>query len=830
MRPKRALSFSWCPAAPEGEPGAVQWGDKLMNADDREQLIQALQDRLSRLSEASLRINEDLDLDAVLQGVVDEARSLTSARIGGLTVLDDSGRLRDFITSGLTREERQRFVDLPGGPEFFTYLSSLPEPLRLTDFSGHTKAAGLPEIAPPLGPVGTFLGAPIRHRGQHVGNLYLSDKLGGAEFTRGDEETLAMFASQAALVIANARRLRDEQRARADLETLINTSPVGVVVFDAGTGTPASLNREARRIVDALRNPDQSAEQLLDALTFRRADGQEIALGELPLAEALSTGETVRAEEIVMQVPDGRSVTALVNATPIVSDEGVVETVVVTLQDMTALEELERLRAEFLAMVGHELRAPLTSIKGSAATLIGSGSSLDPAVMLQFHRIIEEQADHMQSLITDLLDMARIEAGVLSVSPESTDAAVLVDQARSTFLSGGGRDNIHIDLPTDLPNVMADRRRVVQVLGNLLSNAAKHSSESSAIRVAAVREGVHVAISVADDGVGVSASRLPFLFRKFSRLDDDDRSGTAGLGLGLAICKGIVETHGGRIWAESEGPGMGIKFTFTLLAVGVTGYTGQGAPAQPSSRSTRSDRNRTRVLAVDDEPQTLRYVRDALAEAGYLPVVTGDPDEVARLMNDVRPHLVLLDLILPGTDGIELMESVPELADVPVIFLSAYGRDQIVARALEAGADDYIVKPFSPTELVARIQAALRRRTGAETAEPSEPYVQGDLTVNYTERRVSLAGRHVQLTDTEYRMLFELSVNAGRVLTHAQLLERVWGPGHSGRTGAVRSVIKNIRRKLGDDADSPTYIFNEPRVGYRMPKGETQEQEESSLS
>ena len=163
-----------------------------------------------------------------------------------------------------------------------------------------------------------------------------------------------------------------------------------------------------------------------------------------------------------------------------------------------------------------------------------------------------------------------------------------------------------------------------------------------------------------------------------------------------------------------------------------------------------------------------------------------------------------------------------------MIFLSAYGRDQIVARALEAGADDYVVKPFSPTELVARIQAVLRRRTATEWAEPSEPYALGELTVNYAERRVSLAGRPVRLTDIEYRLLCELAANAGRVLSHDQLLQRVWGLTNSGGSGPVRTVVKNLRRKLGDDADNPTYIFNEPRVGYRMAKGETQVTEETS--
>ena len=785
--------------------------------------IAALRERLSRLSEASLHITEDLDLDAVLQGVLDGARSLTGARMGGVTILDDSGQLQDFITSGLTDEDHQRFVNLPGGPEFFAYLSSLPEPLRLADFSAHTTALGLPEIGPPLGPVGSFLGAPIRLRGARAGNLYLSDKEGGGEFTQDDEETLAMFASHAAMAIANARRHREAQRARAYLETLIDTSPVGVVVFNAGTGVPVSLNREGRRLVDGLTNPGQTAEQLLDVLTFRRADGREISLREFPLAEALSTGETVRAEEIVIGVPDGRSVSVLLNATAIRSEEGQVESVVVTLQDMTALEELDRLRAEFLGMVSHELRAPLTSIKGSAATVLGSTADLDPAVVRQFFRIIDEQADHMHDLVADLMDVARIETGTLPVSPEPAEVAVLVDRARSTFSSAGGRNNLAIDIPPDLPLVMADRRRIVQVVGNLLSNAAKHSSESSVIRISAVREDVHVAVSVADEGRGIPSERLPYLFRKFTRTDGDDLgSGVAGSGLGLAICKGIVEAHGGRIWAESEGPGMGARFTFTIPTVEETG-SGTAVSTSAARRAVAGPGERVRVLAVDDDPQALRYVRDALASAGYTPVVTGDPEEALRLVGEEKPDLVLLDLMLPGTDGIELMKDILTAGDVPVIFLSAYGRDELIARAFDMGAVDYVVKPFSPTELAARIRAALRKRAASE---PSEPYVLGDLTIDYAERRVTLAGRQLPLIAMEYRLLAELSANAGRLLTYEHLLERVWGEKSSGDVRPMRTIVSKLRRKLGDDADNPTYIFTEPRVGYRMPKGETPETEE----
>ncbi len=159
-----------------------------------------------------------------------------------------------------------------------------------------------------------------------------------------------------------------------------------------------------------------------------------------------------------------------------------------------------------------------------------------------------------------------------------------MDEARSRFQSGGGRSNLIIDIPPDLPRVLADRRRIVQVLNNLLSNAARHSNELSAIRVA-------------DDGVGVPAERLPHLFRKFSRLEGEERGReTGGSGLGLAICRGIVEAHGGRIRAESDGLGLGSRFTFTVPAVDEPAAVRSRRPR----RRPRKEQERTRILCVDD--------------------------------------------------------------------------------------------------------------------------------------------------------------------------------------------------------------------------------------
>ena len=797
----------------------------MQHPDPRDEELQTLRERLSRLSEASLRINESLDFDKVLQGVLDSARSLTDARYGVMTIHDGGGQVANFLASGMSPEEASAVWNIPSAPGIYERLGSIPCPVRHPDLLELLSELGVPGVRMPLpeGITFSFLASPLLHREQRLGNIYLAAKLSRPEFTQEDEETLVMFASQAAMAVANARRYREEQRARADLETLINTSPVGVVVFDAQTGMPKSSNREARRIGDSLRNPDQRAEDLLEVLTFRRGDGREFSLRESPMAELLSIGETVRAEEIVLRAPDGRSVTVLLNATPILSGEGAVESMVVTVQDMAEVEETERLRAEFLSLVSHELREPLTSIKGSAVNLRESLDSLDKAEVLQFIRIIESQSDRMRDLIGELLDVARIETGSLSVTPEPAEVSALVDEARNTFLSGGRGRDIVLDLEPDLPWVMADKRRIVQVLGNLLSNAVRYSQDISAIRLSGALTGDTVALSVADQGRGVEPERLPYLFRKFSPADGDGLdTKVTGAGLGLAICKGIVEAHGGRIWAESEGVGQGSRFTFTLpVAEGVATGT-----VLRSGRPRADTGEQARILVVDDDPITLRNVRDTLSRAGYSLLVTGDPEEALRLYESERPKLALLDLLLPGSDGIDLMGKMLRIREAPVIFLSAYGREEIIARALESGAIDYMVKPFSPTELVARVRGALRRSLApTDPDEPPGPFVLGDLTLDYARRAVSVAGRAVNLTPTEYGLLFELSVNAGVVLTFDHLLERVWGLGTSTDRRNLRTYVKRLRRKLDDDVGSPKYIFPEPRVGYYMPKEEPPDDE-----
>ena len=216
-----------------------------------------LRERISKLSAASLRITSSLDLDTVLTEVVESARALTGARYGGIVTGGDSGGAFNFVSSGLTADEHRQLLDWAEGPRLCQQIRDREGPLTLRDLHGYIRSLGF--TLHPVVPK-TVQATAMRHRGEHVGNFFVAGKEGGRGFTSEDGEVLMLFAAQAATAIANARTYRDEHRARGDLEALVDTSPVGVAVFDARTGRPVLFNREARRIVEGLVAPGQSME------------------------------------------------------------------------------------------------------------------------------------------------------------------------------------------------------------------------------------------------------------------------------------------------------------------------------------------------------------------------------------------------------------------------------------------------------------------------------------------------------------------------------------------------------------------------------------------
>ena len=247
----------------------------MKHSDESGRVNEVLSERTSRLCVAMLRIGASLELDVVLQEIVENARELADARYGLIATTDTTGKVENVVMSGFTPEEQQKLLDWPDGLRLFEHFRDLPGVLRLTDLSAYVGSLGHSED---LILSNTFQGTPMRHRGRYVGNFFLGGKQHGPEFTSEDEEILVIFASWAAMAIANAHAHRNEQRARAYLETLVDTSPVGVVAFDTRTDTPVLFNQEAMRLIEGIRVPGSTEKQLLDMVTCRRADGGTLRL------------------------------------------------------------------------------------------------------------------------------------------------------------------------------------------------------------------------------------------------------------------------------------------------------------------------------------------------------------------------------------------------------------------------------------------------------------------------------------------------------------------------------------------------------------------------
>ncbi|MBI4329533.1 MAG: response regulator transcription factor [Chloroflexi bacterium] len=221
----------------------------------------------------------------------------------------------------------------------------------------------------------------------------------------------------------------------------------------------------------------------------------------------------------------------------------------------------------------------------------------------------------------------------------------------------------------------------------------------------------------------------------------------------------------------------------------------------------------SRILVVDDEPQTIRYVSANLRARGYEVLTATDGLEALKLASENVLSLILLDLMMPGPDGFEVCSRIREESDVPIIVLSARGREQDKVRALDLGADDYLTKPFGIEELLARVRAALRRTISSRSGA-LPPITVGELTIDFAARRVTRGGQEVRLTPTEYNLLTHLARNAGKVLTHRAILQTVWGQEYGEESDYLWAYIRRLRRKLGDDSEHPRYIRTEPGVGY----------------
>ena len=225
-------------------------------------------------------------------------------------------------------------------------------------------------------------------------------------------------------------------------------------------------------------------------------------------------------------------------------------------------------------------------------------------------------------------------------------------------------------------------------------------------------------------------------------------------------------------------------------------------------------RKKTSILLVDDDPQLIRLVRANLESVGYRVRVAMEASPALELVDMEMPDMIILDIMLPGIDGYELCQRIREFSDIPIIMLTAKVEDVDKVRGLKLGADDYLTKPFNAQELLARVEAVLRRAKSSEEVKAPPTFTCGDISVDFVQRRVTVRGQEVALTLTEYKLLCQLVDNAGRVMLHRELLTRVWGAEYQDELEYLRAYIRHLRQKIEKDSHQPKYILSKPGIGY----------------
>ena len=530
------------------------------------------------------------------------------------------------------------------------------------------------------------------------------DVLGRAMMSMGQELAL-LFSEMESEVGKATADLRDHM---AYLSAIIDNLADGLLVVDV-TGAVSVLNPAMREFFDLDdtpckgRSPARLFPEEVTALADRiRRCTTEVLSAEIPLARG-RIGKAV-GSSIFAETPDRQCLGG-----------------VLLVRDITREKELDQLKTDFISTVSHELRTPMTSVLGFSKIirkkleryvfplLAGEAGVEKPIGQVRGNMdIIVAEAERLTELINDVLDIARMEAGEIQWRDEDVSMAGVLRQSveatRGLWQAKGL--TVDVDAPDDLPMVRGDRDRLVQVVVNLLSNAVKFT-DVGPIRCAAVREGGYVRVSVKDNGSGIDRADMRMVFDKFKQVGDTLTGKPEGSGLGLPICRQIVERHGGSIWVESE-PGQGSVFSFTIPQAGTVTLDDTDV-AEAACRTDAQEAGLARtsplVLVVDDDPSLIEYLSQVFEERGYTvcEAVNG-PDAVATARS-VLPDLITLDIMMPGMDGHEViarLRAMDETRDIPILVITALS-------GVEGEAGDMaLVKPVDDATVLAAAEALLR--------------------------------------------------------------------------------------------------------------------------
>ena len=509
--------------------------------------------QLNSLLEAGLAVSSSRTLHDVLQTVLAGVRALFEARAAAVWRSDESGRLRRLAGAGLSRTYTRQVTHLHAGEGVTGLVVQRGRPMAVANAADHplVKAGALLEAEG----LRSFLSAPLLSEGRPFGalNVYRADP---HQFDDEEVRLLVNFANQAAAAIEHAlerartrRALAEVSRQKEVLDGIVRHAEDGIVALD-GDGRVVLFSPSSERLF-SLRARDALGRGLHDALGCHGEDGR------CPLREALAPGTANAYVEALMRTGDGPD--RWYGATLARARGGPAQEVrwVIVLRDVTAARELFRMKSVLLSTVSHELRTPLTSIR--ALSELMADHDFDQTETRTLAGTINREAERLGRLVQNVLDAARIEAGTLPCHPRPLCLRQVIDEALALPEQLEPARPFAVDVPADLPPVLADPDRLRQVLDNLLSNAIKFSPAGSPIEVRARQEGNTVRLSVHDHGPGISPEQQPLLFRRFS-----GPTGAAGsAGLGLYLTRELMTMLGGQVGVEGE-PGDGATFWLTL--------------------------------------------------------------------------------------------------------------------------------------------------------------------------------------------------------------------------------------------------------------------------
>lgn len=422
---------------------------------------------------------------------------------------------------------------------------------------------------------------------------------------------------------------------------------------------------------------------------------------EQEFLERVGRGERVESFETMRVGRNRQPFHVSLTLSPVRDDTGVIVGASSIARDIQRRKELEqslldadRRKDEFLAVLAHELRNPLAPIRNSVSTLQLAASE-DPELRRAV-AIIERQTGHMTRLLDDLLDVSRITRNKLDLRTETVTIQNVLDAAVETSrpLIDAAGQRLTLDVPREPVHTRADPTRLAQVFSNLLNNASKYSKPGSQIQVSARREQSEVVVTVVDDGIGISAEALSTIFEMFSQAEPALNRAQGGLGIGLSLVKGLVELHGGRVKAMSEGTGRGSTFEVRLPAA----VTEQGRSPATSLGAPSAARPR-RVLIADDNQDGADSLFIMLRRFGHDVRVVYDGPDAIREAEAFAPDFVLLDLGMPGMNGFETarrLRALPQGEDITLIAVTGWGQDRDRQLTAEAGFDGHVVKPVDP--------------------------------------------------------------------------------------------------------------------------------------